>query len=129
MTVSHDLRHMVALPGHVVDLTGHVIALMTRHLVALTGHVVDLTGHVIALMTRHVVALTGHVVDLTGHVIALMTRHLVALTTWYLRYQITWFILLGMSSMAQASEIALASVILSDLICEWKISVAKVGLI
>ena len=99
MTVSHDLRHMVALPGHVVDLTGHVIDL------------------------------PGHVVDLTGHVIALMTRHLVALTTWYLRYQITWFILLGMSSMAQASEIALASVILSDLICEWKISVAKVGLI
>ena len=29
--------------------------------------------------------------------------------------------------MAQASEIALASVILSDLICEWKISVAKVS--
>ncbi|KAL5268973.1 hypothetical protein ACHWQZ_G002707 [Mnemiopsis leidyi] len=45
------------------------------------------------------------------------------------RYQIAWFILLGMSSMAQASEIALASVILSDLICEWKISVAKASLI
>ena len=79
-------------------------------------------------LTGHVVALTGHVVALTGHVVAL-TGHVVALTTCYPRYQIAWFILLGMSSMAQASEIALASVILSDLICEWKISVAKVGLI